>query len=72
MTNELLTHENLRVRAYARATGATKIDYRYTFWIEDRIKAAADAGEGAFRFEPDGRAHISNHVEFNEFLKKTT
>jgi len=68
----LTQHANPRVRAYARATGAKRLDHEYHFWIQQQTELAADAGRGAFRFDPGGPAHIGDHREFNAFLLEQT
>jgi len=66
----LIAHDNPRVRAYARATGAERIDYRFREWINARMAEAADQGAGAFRFEAGGVPHIHDHAAFTAFCER--
>lgn len=69
----LLDHDNPRVAAYARATGADRIDHEYNLWIRDMMREACEAGEagdfrGVFRFDGNGEPHINDHDAFTAYL----
>lgn len=64
----IANHDNPRVRAYARATGAREIDHRFREWLNARMAEAADQNAGGFRFEPGGVPHIHDHAAFTAFL----